>query len=375
MKDKTFFIRLLSLFGTLSLLVCGINYWGDIYGVFRGSRQAVIENIYINDRFVKMEYLLTDRNYEKYDAFLWGSSRVQKMDPHILRPNAYNMGVSWGLPQDCLYELSILLKYGCKPQAVYLGLDNFSYESSWAERTTSISRKPYYEEAVKRGMYYMDLVLNPGRAREGLRRQWKQDGEGEGKTFLQRDGMYLVPERVEEAIEKEPDSYVKEEKFLKPSEVEGKSKESFAECIDTIAQIKRICEENGIEFIPFFNPLHMTTYLDNDMDRMNRFKRELVKISPFWDFSGVNVITVNNYFWYETSHPRAFVCDKILDKVSGKNQMTWVPDFGVYVTADNVDAFCEKAVKDRERYDPNHEQWVPTAEERAAMTKRINYPW
>ncbi len=125
----------------------------------------------------------------------------------------------------------------------------------------------------------------------------------------------------------------------------------------------------------FFNPQHMTTYLADDMELMNRFKKELVKITPFWDFSGVNYVTANNYFWYETSHPRAFICDKILDTVSGQNKITWVPDFGVYVTPENVDTFCEKAVRDREAYDPDHEQWVPTAEERAVMTKRVNYPW
>lgn len=117
----------------------------------------------------------------------------------------------------------------------------------------------------------------------------------------------------------------------------------------------------------------MTTYLNDDIELMNRFKKELVKISPFWDFSGVNYVTANNYFWYETSHPRAFICDKILDTVSGQNQITWVPDFGVYVTPENVDAFCEKAVRDRAAYDPNHEQWIPSPEERKIMTKRVNY--
>ena len=58
--------------------------------------------------------------------------------------------------------------------------------------------------------------------------------------------------------------------------------------------------------------------------------------------------------------------------VSGQNQMAWVPDFGVYVTPENVDAFCEKAVRDREAYDPNHEQWIPTAEERAVMSRRLH---
>lgn len=40
-----------------------------------------------------------------------------------------------------------------------------------------------------------------------------------------------------------------------------------------------------------------------------------------------------------------------------------------------LNELCEKAVRDRGAYDPNHEQWVPSAEKRAVMTKRVNYPW
>lgn len=187
-------------------------------------------------------------------------------------------------------------------------------------------------------------------------------------------GVTYIPKRVDEEIENNPEVYVTLEKFTEPTVFKSDGGE-FARCIENLKAIKNLCEEYNMEMKVFFMPHHMTTYLNDDVELMNRFKKELVKISPFWDFSGVNYVTSNNYFWYETSHPRAFICDKILDTVSGQNQITWVPDFGVYVTEENVDAFCEKAVRDREAYDPNHEQWVPSAEERAVMTKRVNYPW
>lgn len=51
------------------------------------------------------------------------------------------------------------------------------------------------------------------------------------------------------------------------------------------------------------------------------------------------------------------------------------PDFGAYVTLENVDDFCNKTVRNWEAYDPDHGQWIPNAEEWEVMTRRINYSW
>lgn len=373
MKEKHFFYFLYGIMASIVLTVPVANYAIDYYGVFRGTNQEIIVSNLINERFVKMEYLLRNRNFEKYDSYLWGSSRVQKNDVQLTGKRTYNMGDSGGMPEDCLRELKILKNQGAFVDTVYLGLDDFAYFMDYEEQITAIYRHPYEQELDKRCKYYAELLVKPG-----LIKTWGQEKlmrSSEAITFLHQTGMYLVPRETEDQIEENPEEYVREKKFTDPLKYKFDENSRFEDCLYAIREIKQFCDENHIQFVPFFNPQHMTTYLADDMELMNRFKKELVKISPFWDFSGVNYVTANNYFWYEVSHPRAFICDKILDTVSGQNQITWVPDFGVYVTEENVDAFCEKAVRDREAYDPNHEQWVPSAEERAVMTKRVNYPW
>lgn len=373
MKEKYFFYFLYGIMVGIALVVPTANYAIDYYGVFRGANQEIIVSNQINERFVKMEYLLQNRNFEKYDSYLWGSSRVQKTDVQLTGKRAYNMGESGGMPEDCLRELKMLKNQGASVDTVYLGLDDFSYFTDYSELLSAIYRQPYEQELDKRSKYYADLLTKPGIIKTWGHEKLKHNSGA--TTLLHQTGMYLVPREIKNRIEKNPEEYVREKKFDIPAKFESGGNSRLGDCIETIREIKQFCDENGIQFIPFFNPQHMTTYLNDDMELMNRFKKELVKISPFWDFSGVNYVTSNNYFWYETSHPRAFICDKILDTVSGRNQITWVPDFGAYVTEENVDAFCEKAVRDREAYDPNHEQWVPSAEERAVMTKRVNYPW
>lgn len=370
MKEKKFLMLFIGIAGIFILMCAVSNYAIDFYGVFRGSARMAIQSNEINDRFVKMEYLLLNRGVQKYDSYLWGSSRVQKTDTQMTGKRTYNMGASGGMPEDCLRDLKRLKENGALIDTVYLGLDDFSYLTDYREQLSMIFRQPYEQEPDKRCKYYADLLIKPGIIKTWLQEKLKH--RPEGATLLWKNGMYLAPQEIEKQIEENPMEYVREKKFDKPSRFSSGGNSRFEECIETVRAIKQFCDENHIRFVPFFNPQHMTTYLNDDMELMNRFKKELVKISPFWDFSGVNYVTSNNYFWYETSHPRAFICDKILDTVSGQNQITWVPDFGVYVTEENVDRFCENAVYNREAYDPNHEQWIPSAEERAVMTKRMN---
>lgn len=368
MKDKKFFMIFLSIIVGIFIIVATVNYHFDYYGVFHTNEERIYSST-LNDRFVKMRYLLTNHNYNKYDSYLWGSSRVMKMDPRVTEQKTYNLGVPAGMTEDCLQQLQLLLKNRASIQTIYIGLDDLSYH-----RSDEIIRENLdwilYQDNIYRDMEtYSKYLLTPS-----MLKRVKKDFTLEKSMILLDQGVLYIPKRVDEKIEDNPEVYVTLEKFTKPTMFESNDGE-FARCIENLKRINDLCKEYNIEMKVFFNPQHMTTYLADDMELMNRFKKELVKISPFWDFSGVNYVTSNNYFWYETSHPRAFICDKILDTVSGQNQITWVPDFGVYVTEENVDELCEKAVRDREAYNPNHKQWVPSAEERAVMTKRVNYPW
>lgn len=368
MKEKKFFTIFLSVIVGAIVVIAAANYYFDYYGVFHTDNKRIYSNS-LNDRFVKMRYLLTDYNYEKYDSYLWGSSRVMKMDPQVTGEKTYNLSSSGGMSDDCLQQLQILLRNRANIQTIYIGIDDLWYYRSNMSIRENWSCILYQDNICRDIETYSKYLLTPS-----ILKRAKKDSTSEKNMILLDQGVTYIPERVDEEIENNPEVYVTLEKFTEPTVFESDGGE-FTRCIENLKRIKDLCKEHNIEMKVFFNPNHMTTYLADDMELMNRFKKELVKISPFWDFSGVNYVTSNNYFWYETSHPRAFICDKILDTVSGQNQITWVPDFGVYITEENVDAFCEKAVRDREAYDPNHEQWVPSAEERAVMTKRVNYPW
>lgn len=371
MKAKHFFLAFLSITMGIIGFVAAANYYFDYYGVFHAD-QPVVKTDILNDRFVKMTHILKNQNYLSYDSFLWGSSRVLKMDTKVTGENTYNLGSPAGMTEDALEQLEILIENGARIKTVYVGLDDFSYYRNYdsvAENLLWISYKDDWKKDIET---YSRYLLMPSILKHAVKPNYQSL-----TYYLGENGTVVIPTQVEKNIEDNVKKHIESPKFSEPRIYSGDEREpeEFYKCLSNLKRIQEVCKEHKINLKIFFNPQHMTTYLADDIELMNRFKKELVKISPFWDFSGVNYVTSNNYFWYETSHPRAFICDKILDTVSGQNQITWVPNFGVYVTEENVDAFCEKAVRDREAYDPNHEQWVPSAEERAVMTKRVNYPW
>lgn len=359
MNYKKFFWSFIGISGVALGIIAGLNYQLDYYGVFHTDRLYVRSNAF-NDRFAKMRYLLADQHFKNYDSYLFGTSRVQKSDPRATGQKTYNLGVPAGMIEENLQQLQLLLAHGAKIKTIYIGLDQLAYSSKGKN------------EALYTGNFMTDLdvylkcLVNPSVIGKAISYS-KSDVI---IALVHTTGRSKIPEKIEQDIERDPAAYVKLEKFQHPITWEFDADE-FDRCIRSLKEIKALCDQNHIEMKIFFNPQHMSTYLASDAAMMARFKKELANICPFWDFSGVNYVTTNNYFWFETSHPRPFICDKMLDIVSGNNQITWIPDFGIYVTPENVDAVCEKAVREREAYDPNHEQWIPSTEERVIMTRRF----
>jgi len=86
------------------------------------------------------------------------------------------------------------------------------------------------------------------------------------------------------------------------------------------------------------NPIHKVSYLANNLDFYFEFLKKLSTISDFYDFGGINKITTNNYFYYETSHYRPIIGNAISRFIQYNQGIDSVPDFGHYITKQNIDA-------------------------------------
>ncbi|MBR1523358.1 MAG: hypothetical protein IJ641_02760, partial [Lachnospiraceae bacterium] len=108
--------------------------------------------------------------------------------------------------------------------------------------------------------------------------------------------------------------------------------------IEDMRQIVELCDEYGINLRVFTNPVHALTYAKDIDNGYLVFLEELAEVTPYWNFSGFNGVTLDYTNYYETSHFCPAVGDMMIDVIyNGKSDPELISQgFGVYVTKDNV---------------------------------------
>lgn len=334
MNSKKFLV----IFGSIALIIlcCNayINYKYDMYGVF-DKEFGKYRPSYLNERFAKMDYLLHDGK-GKYDTFIFGSSRVQKFNPKLFSDSAYNLGYSAGLPFDYLRDLKTLVASGIKIKKIYLAIDDFSYKRLPEEVSSNINFVGY--SGFSDNFKYKTALLLRFPEKEQYKYMQNKLDVYKLKYNINIDGS-VDAQGTDNDSDIDLKNYVIDGRFKKPTVYSERNKRTQA-VIKEIKEFKRICEINKIELIVFMNPTHIVTYLNDDISNLNEFKRELAKIVDFYDFSTINFITKNNYFWVETSHTRYFVSDIIIKRLlEPKNTIPHIKGFGIYLTSNNIDEY------------------------------------
>lgn len=334
MNSKKFLV----IFGSIALIILGcnayINYKYDMYGVF-DKEFGKYRPSYLNERFAKMDYLLHDGK-GKYDTFIFGSSRVQKFNPKLFSDSAYNLGYSAGLPFDYLRDLKTLVASGIKIKKIYLAIDDFSYKRLPEEVSSNINFVGY--SGFSDNLKYKTALLLRFPEKEQYKYMQNKLDVYKLKYNINIDGS-VDAQGTDNDRDIDLKNYVIDERFKKPTVYSERNKRTQA-VIKEIKEFKRICEINKIELIVFMNPTHIVTYLNDDINNLNEFKRELVKAVDFYDFSTINFITKNNYFWIETSHTRPFVSDIIIKRLlEPNNTIPHIKGFGIYLTSNNIDEY------------------------------------
>lgn len=304
--------------------VVGTNYYVDPYGYFRTDFTK--QKIEPNQQVVKMKYILA--NPAKYDCFIFGSSRCGNLNPKkIPGRKSYNMTYSQGLPAEWRSNIEIMLKHGVAIKTLIICLDDFSFRIDPAEHESQWMRLPYREDM---GSVYARYLLRIPQM-EVLKPYFKD--EPPANFFDIYDSGRPLHPQVDRAIELDPEKHINDPRFTWPMKHEGERIEA------TIAEIKRIkelAEQSQIELIVLMNPVHITSYKANNLEEFNRFKGELAKITPFWDFSPPSSVTTNNYYFYETSHYRPMVGDWMIQLMYQIHNKYLPGDFGEYVTNESV---------------------------------------
>jgi len=277
-----------------------------------------------NQAFAKLVFLR--ENPKKYEAYIMGSSRVGNIPNELISAyKTYNLTYSQGLPYEHLHNLFFLLKHGVQIQAVLLGLDDASYLLDPFAHRSQLLRVPHPETTGESWLSFLRKYVRSGNYNFTERRQLFD---------IMNTGRPQIPEAVIQAILENPDAHRSKALFAKPAQtgVEQYREETLSE----IKQIRELCENKGITLVVFINPIHVTTYKAGDINTFNRFKKELARIVPYYDFAYINKITSDSFNYYDTSHYRENVGAMILEKLGWLDTRTAPEAFGKYVTELNI---------------------------------------
>jgi hypothetical protein len=222
-------------------------------------------------------------------------------------------------------------------------LDDFSYRLNPKDHQTSLLNMPYPSNNIEKAILFSNYFI----------RMPKKYTEKEVTEKLEYDitnsGRPICRE-CDNRIEQEPLKHLNDSKFNVATHSENKDV-YVPEAISSVRELVKICKKNNIKLRIFINPLHKTTYLANNLEIFNKFKKELAQITDYYDFSGLNKITTNNLMYYETSHYRVKVGDMIIAKIyNSKDKNSDCSTFGAYVTTSNIDGHLNCFINDLKKH-------------------------
>ncbi len=317
-------------------IIGGTNYIVDPSNVFHKE-----DNIYkghVNMGFVKIEYL--KKHKDKYNSYMMGSSRIGTTNPKIIEKyiqgsNFYNFFLAGANLDDIRIHLEYMIQNNYTINNLYLqiGLHNMhdckfnefsesqthpsvvnkSLNSFYLAKLSSLNYKVYiakYKTFRKKWINYHQVNIRNG-----------------AFSYINRDRM----------IKENHDNYVKNEKSFFIKNKREKIYTERANVERNMRIINKICKENNIKLIVFITPHSRIMFDTYNVESYLEFIKTISKFNSFYNFSGYNSVTTDDYNYYEQSHYLPNVGRLIAARIFKDKSIKVPSDFGIYVTKYNID--------------------------------------
>ena len=333
-KDMKNFIIKVLIWGSacvaFTLLFCILI---DPYNVFHplDIRDNGVEP---DKNYIKMVYIL--QNPDKFDSYMFGSSRVSSIHTEKLKgEKCYNMTYSSAVIWEHLDNIKTMVANNVKIKKIYVGLDSMSYTMDVRGREDDPLRQSY-EYSKEHPFKFLVSHLDTANVFKSLNtiRKHKPDPDF-GNRFYEYGwsmdyglpGMdYYIGAWSQPSIGDSPDA-----------------DEQFDKVLDCVRELKGICEANDIELVIFLHPVLFKAYIASKPQSYQEFMRELAQITDYYNFSGVNDITVDYSNYTDPSHYTAEVGDILINifNSGSVDEKLYEQGFGWHVDADNVEELID----------------------------------
>jgi len=145
------------------------------------------------------------------------------------------------------------------------------------------------------------------------------------------------------------------------------------------AQIVQLCKDAEIELTVFISPAHAVQWeaiaQTVTWNTFEQWKRELVALTPVWDFSGYHSVSTEPVrsgmtYYRDNSHYRPIVGNWVLSRLFGTaHSKASIPDdFGIRLTPENVETHLASIRSDRRKWRHDNEtvvSWVNDIKEQS----------
>ena len=318
-------------------LLTGFNVLVDPFGVF-GDR---ILNWYeydmtMNPRVAKVAYL--ERHHDSYDSYVIGSSKASSISVYELNEymdaSFYNMTWYGGDLADEQALVHFLIEnYTVKN--IVLTVDPLCAEMIDTDGDP-IKDNMYWRVNGSGPLefYAKYLFANPGYNFDKLAAYWKRGYLVQPTAaYVAETGTYNKRDRDATPIGELSEYLALENNVF----YQGYSALPYIdEAIAAIADIKRVCAENGVSFMVIGVPILEDDLFRYDPERLALFWEELAGVTDFYDFWGGSSVNQDIRYFYDSDHFRNNAGSMALAYIFGRQDIYIPEGFGHLTTAANV---------------------------------------
>ncbi len=329
----------------LAALLAGFNYVTDPFGAF-GDRfmQWFSYDETNNPRAAKISYL--EQHHDEYDSYFLGCSSTSSLPTEsfneMLNAKFYNLIMYGADMKDCEKIANYLIdNYTVKNLVLNVYLDNgLTYDDESNKLTHSLHYKT--DPDMSALSYYSRFFLaDPRYGYQKLVNKKKDTLMPQSfDVFDEQTGAYDKRVRDVEPIGSTADYLNAYPVFTNYPNHEPLHLYKTEACMQSVAAIRKVCEENGVNLIVLTAPVY-TDYYKNFYDEdITNFYESLAKVTDYWDFSSSSVSSEPRFF-YDSTHFRNNIGEMMAARIAEKEYPDFTPaitaipsDFGTYVTAD-----------------------------------------
>lgn len=329
MKKQYKIYLLLSIILTLFLFSLGIaiRYIIDPVGVNNKFNLGLYKDValaYRTQKFVEL-------NKIKPNTIMLGGSRVHYLNPKDLEKYTHDKVYNLGLSYSTLEEQYYFLKYSLENfdiKNVIIGINLYTFSEVLEDNSNSdfdkdiFTNKFNFYQQIKHYLEvplfkYLKFAYNNTFTEpfyeDGAITKYHQDIVLKGKSWEQRKNNSY-------------NGYI--EKYRDYLEWGETNLEYFKKMI-------QLCKDYNVNLKVFTTAIH-TSQLDilkdlNKMDIYYKWKDEIAKITPYWDFMYDNSVTRNDDNFIDTSHIKQEFGKLYFAKLFDDTSVDVPKDFGVYV--------------------------------------------